>query len=140
VIISLDTNVMVDLVNRRRPEVRARYDDALARGDQIVTCALAAHELLFGATISARPEVHFARANELLADLAVVDLTYEDTLQAIPVRRALRRQGQSIGLWDLMIAGQALHRGWTVISHNLREFVRVEGLQTEDWAQPWTSS
>jgi tRNA(fMet)-specific endonuclease VapC len=133
VILSLDTNVMVDLVNRRRPDVRVRYDEALARGDEIVTCALAAHELLFGATISARPEVHFARANELLADLQVVDLTYEDVLQAIPVRRSLRRKGRSIGTWDLMIAGQALHRGWTVVSHNLREYTRVEGLAVETW-------
>jgi tRNA(fMet)-specific endonuclease VapC len=133
VILSLDTNVMVDLVNRRRPDVRARYDEALARGDQMVACALAAHELLFGATISARPEVHFARANELLSDLQIVDLTYEDVLQAIPVRRSLRRRGSSIGTWDLMIAGQALHRGWTVISHNLREYTRVEGLAVETW-------
>lgn len=132
-ILSLDANVMVDIVNRRRPDVRARYDDALARGDEIVTCALAAHELLFGAAISARPEVHFGRATELLSDLQVVDLTYEDVLQAIPVRRALRRQGNSIGTWDLMIAGQALHRGWTVISHNLHEYTRVEGLAVETW-------
>ena len=68
-----------------------------------------------------------------LADLQVVDLTYEDVLQAIPVRRALRRTGRSIGTWDLMIAGQALHRGWTVISHNLREYTRVEGLSVETW-------
>jgi tRNA(fMet)-specific endonuclease VapC len=133
VILSLDTNVMIDLVNRRRPDVRARYDAALAAGHQIVTCALAAHEFLFGATVSARPEVHFARANELLADLEVVDLTYEDVLQAIPVRRALRRTGTSIGTWDLLIAGQALHRGWTVISHNLREYTRVDGLTVETW-------
>jgi tRNA(fMet)-specific endonuclease VapC len=135
VILSLDTNVMVDLVNRRRPDVRAKYDAALARGEQIVTCALAAHELLFGATISARPEVHFARANELLSDLQVIDLTYEDVLQAIPVRRALRRGGRSIGIWDLMIAGQALHRGWTVISHNLHEYTRVEGLTVQTWVE-----
>ena len=134
-ILSLDTSVMVDLVNRRRPDVRARYDAALASGDQIVTCALAAHELLFGATISARPEVHFARANELLSDLQVVDLTYEDVLQAIPIRRALRRGGRSIGIWDLMIAGQALHRGWTVISHNLHEYTRVEGLTVQTWVE-----
>ena len=132
-ILSLDTNVMIDLVNRRRPDVRARYDEALAHGDQVVTCALAAHELLFGCTVSARPEVHFARANELLNDLQVVDLTYEDALQAIPVRRALRRKGNSIGIWDLMIASQALHRGWTVISHNLHEYTRVEGLTVETW-------
>jgi len=32
-----------------------------------------------------------------------------------------------------MIAGQALHRGWTVISHNLHEYTRVDGLTVETW-------
>lgn len=132
-ILSLDTNVMVDIVNGGRPDVRAKYDEALARGDQIVACALAAHEFLYGATISARPRVHLARAHELLADLEVIDLTGEDAVKAIPVRQELRRRGQSIGIWDLLIAGQAMNRGWTVVSANLREFARIEGLQVEDW-------
>ena len=50
-ILSLDTNVMIDIVNGRRPDIRDRYDQAGAQGDQIVTCALAAHEFIFGATI-----------------------------------------------------------------------------------------
>ena len=132
-ILSLDTNVMVDLANGRRPDVRARYDEALARGDQIVASALAAHELLYGATTSARPPVHLARAHELLADLEVVDLTFEDAVKAIPIRQELRRRGQSIGIWDLLIAGQAANRGWTVVSANLREFARIDGLPVEDW-------
>ena len=139
-ILSLDTNVMIDIVNGRRPDVRAKYDDALDRGDQNVTCALAAHELLYGASISARPEVHLGRANALLSDLEVVDFTFEDSLKAIPVRQALRQRGQSIGGWDLLIAGQALNRGWTVVSANLREYARVEGLEVQDWTRPWTES
>lgn len=139
-ILSLDTNVMVDVVNGRRPDVRAKYDEALHRGDQLVTCALAAHELLYGASISARPEVHVARANALLADLEVVDLTFGDGLAAVPVRQVLRRRGQAIGTWDLLIAGQALNRGWTLVSANLREFGRVDGLETQDWTKPWTAS
>ncbi len=134
-IFSLDTNVMVDLVNGRRPDVRERYDEALSRGDQMVTCALAAHELLYGAAISPRPGVHVEKANELLADLEIIDWTFEDALRTIPVRQILRGRGQSIGTWDLLIAGQALHRGWTVVSANLREFGRIDELQVVDWTK-----
>jgi tRNA(fMet)-specific endonuclease VapC len=34
---------------------------------------------------------------------------------------------------DLMIAGQARSRGLTVVTGNLEEFQRVQGLRCEDW-------
>ena len=130
---SLDTNVMIDIVNRQKPQVRARFDEALNSGTQIVTCAVAAHELVYGAMISARPEVHVKRANELLGDLQIVDWAYEDAHHTAVIRQSLRQQGLTIGAWDSLIAGQALHRGWTMVSHNLHEFTRIEGLEVVDW-------
>ncbi|PZR07475.1 MAG: VapC toxin family PIN domain ribonuclease, partial [Azospirillum brasilense] len=38
-----------------------------------------------------------------------------------------------IGPYDLMIAGQARSRGLVVVTGNLSEFGRVEGLRCEDW-------
>jgi predicted nucleic acid-binding protein len=37
------------------------------------------------------------------------------------------------GPYDVLIAGQAVVRGMVLVSHNTREFVRVPGLQLEDW-------
>ena len=68
-ILSLDTNVMVDLINGRRPEVRQRYDEAVERGDKLVTCAAAAYELSYGALMSQRPQVQAASAERLLDNL-----------------------------------------------------------------------
>ena len=34
---------------------------------------------------------------------------------------------------DTLIAGQALARGWTVVTRNVRHFGRVEGLPLIDW-------
>ena len=39
-------------------------------------------------------------------------------------------------LADLLIAGQALNRGWTMVSANLREYTRVENLRVVDWTRP----
>ena len=132
-ILSLDTNVMVDLLNDQIAGVRRRYDAALAVEDRLVTCALAAHELLFGAMISPRPDVHVANAEDLLSDLEIIDWSYADGVAAARIRRALRRTGRTIGAIDVLIAGQALARGWTMVSANLREFERVEGLEVVDW-------
>ena len=52
------------------------------------------------------------------------------------LRAELRGQGLSIGAYDLLIAGQALARGWTVVTGNVREFRRVPGLDVIDWAAP----
>ena len=47
---------------------------------------------------------------------------------------ALRRRGTPIGANDLWIACHALAIGATLVSHNVREFERIEGLQLVDWA------
>ncbi len=49
------------------------------------------------------------------------------------IRASLERRGLPIGAYDLMIAGHARSRGLVVVTGNLREFDRVEGLRSEDW-------
>jgi tRNA(fMet)-specific endonuclease VapC len=49
-------------------------------------------------------------------------------------RAALRRGGQPIGANDLLIGCHALHRGRVLVTQNLREFQRLEGLRLEDWS------
>jgi tRNA(fMet)-specific endonuclease VapC len=38
-----------------------------------------------------------------------------------------------IGPYDLQIASIAIANGYTLVSHNTREFSRVPGLLLEDW-------
>jgi tRNA(fMet)-specific endonuclease VapC len=52
---------------------------------------------------------------------------------AADVRAKLQNKGQSIGAYDPLIAGQARSLGLIVVTHNMREFTRVEGLRCEDW-------
>ena len=47
---------------------------------------------------------------------------------------ALERRGTPIGVNDLHIAAHARSEGLTLVSNNLREFERVEGLLLENWA------
>ena len=54
------------------------------------------------------------------------------TLRPPPILRIFARPW-SIGAYDLMIDGHARSRGLVVVTGNLGEFQRVEGLRAEDW-------
>ena len=49
------------------------------------------------------------------------------------IRLDLARKGTPIGPNDLMIAAIAAVHDAVLVTHNTREFVRVEGLKIEDW-------
>ena len=51
------------------------------------------------------------------------------------VRTQLERVGRPIGPNDLMIAAITLQHSCSLVTHNVQEFSRVEGLQIEDWEE-----
>jgi tRNA(fMet)-specific endonuclease VapC len=63
----------------------------------------------------------------------IVEFDQEDARRAGEIRAALAKAGAPIGPYDVLIAGQALARSLTLVTHNVREFGRVEGLVVEDW-------
>jgi tRNA(fMet)-specific endonuclease VapC len=53
--------------------------------------------------------------------------------KAASVRSTLEMQGMSIGPHDVLIAAIALCHQAPLVTHNVREFSRVAGLQVFDW-------
>ena len=49
------------------------------------------------------------------------------------IRDALEAQGTPIGSNDLLIAAHALHLGCTLVTNNVEEFTRVDGLLVDNW-------
>lgn len=49
------------------------------------------------------------------------------------VRAELSKAGTPIGPYDLQIAAIALVYGLVLVTHNTREFQRIEGLWIDDW-------
>jgi tRNA(fMet)-specific endonuclease VapC len=134
--LSLDASILIHLANGRKPEVRARFESAHASGDRLFTCSLAAHEILYGAWISGRPQAELLNVRDILGQIAVAEFDHADAEAAARLRAHLRSVGQSMGSFDSLIAGQGLNRGWTVVTAKLREFERVPGLAVIDWTRP----
>jgi tRNA(fMet)-specific endonuclease VapC len=90
-----------------------------------------AHELFYGAFKSRRAAHNVALVDAL--QFVVLEFDKEDARQAGEVRALLASNGTPIGPYDVLIAGQALARGLTLVTHNTDEFGRVPGLRLDDW-------
>ena len=69
-----------------------------------------------------------------LAPFSILPFDVDDAVEAAKVRAFLVRHGMIIGSYDIKLAGQAISRGLTFVTHNTKEFQRVPNLQLEDWA------
>jgi len=49
------------------------------------------------------------------------------------LRADLSRRGCPIGDFDSLIAAQAITHDLILVTNNLREFDRIQGLRTENW-------
>ena len=131
----LDTNAVIALLTNRRPVVRERLRRALAAGDTIAVPSIVLFELWYGVARSGRRQENAERLRAFLAgDLSVWPFEPEDAAAAGALRATLEAAGAPIGAHDLLIAGQALRTGATLVTANVSEFGRVAGLAWQDWA------
>ena len=130
--LSLDSAVVVDVL-RAHDDVRHRFAAALGRGEDLVMSSLVLHELSYGAWRSGSPERKLKEVEVFLRRVRVEPFQGEDALETGRLRAYLADHGGSLGAYDELIAGQALARGWTVVTSNLRHFLRVPDLSVMDW-------
>lgn len=133
--ICLDTNVVIALINRRSPVVRARFEEHLRAGTEMALPVICLFEMRYGHAKSDRRAASDLQLEKLLANgVSIVPFEAEDASHAGEIRANLERAGTPIGYYDYLIAGQARRRGAALVTANSREFQRVPGLIVMDWA------
>jgi tRNA(fMet)-specific endonuclease VapC len=132
VTLSIDTNVFVDLIRGRRSDVRERFRLALSE-ESLVASLIVFHELLYGAAIHARPDAQRENVRLVLGQVTIQPFDERDMAATAQLRARLKLRGAPIGSYDALVAGQALARGWTVVTGNVGEFSRIDGLNVIDW-------
>ena len=126
----LDTNLCIRVLRDRPPELRERFN---AEADGLCISTIILTELLVGAEKSAKPQYNRREVERFANRLDVLPFDAEAAAHAAEIRASLERRGQGIGAYDVLIAGHARSRGLIVVTGNLREFQRVDGLRAEDW-------
>jgi tRNA(fMet)-specific endonuclease VapC len=133
----LDTNACIAMINGDPATVRTRMQKAIAAGARILVSSVALFELWYGVAKSSKQDFNRKRLEAFLAGPVLV-LAFEDAdaQAAGSLRAVLEAVGKPIGAYDLLMAGQALRHGLTLVTSNVSEFSRVKGLNWQDWAKP----
>ena len=128
----LDSNVCIRLLNESASSNMARKLAELTP-DDIRLCSVVKSELYYGAYKSTRRERNLANLNRFFSQF--ISLPFDDNAASIAgqVRAQLDVIGTPIGSNDLLIAAIALSNDLTLVTHNTREFGRINGLKYEDW-------
>jgi len=128
----LDTNICIYLRQHRPPEVAARFR-RLEHGEAVLS-VVTYGELHYGAERSKRRAVALETLARLVSLLPVVGLPEEAGAAYGEIRATLEARGQMIGGNDLWIAAHARSAGLILVTNNEREFRRIPGLRTQNWA------
>jgi tRNA(fMet)-specific endonuclease VapC len=127
----LDTNIVIYVIKRRPIELLGVFNH---HAGQMCISSITLAELLHGVEKSSMPDRNLARVEDFVSRLEVLDYGSKAATHYGEIRADLERNGQPIGVNDLHIAGHARSEGLTLVTNNLREFERVSGLRTANWA------
>ena len=129
----LDSNICARYLNGRSLAIRKRLQSTNIA--DIVVCSVVKGELFYGAIKSNNPERTLARQQDFLR--LFVSLPFDDDAALIygKIRAELSANGTPIGPNDFQIAAIAMANNLILVTHNTREFIRVNGLQIEDWEE-----
>ena len=126
----LDTNTCIYLMKNHTPVVD-RYKANRHMGIAVSTITTA--ELYFGVYNSASPEKNGANLASFLIGLEILEFDDSAAIECGRMRAVLRRQGTPVGPMDTLIAAHAKSQRLVVVTNNVQEFARIEGLELENW-------
>jgi len=129
----LDTNICINCLRGTTPLVK-RVLQGL-EPVRIKIPAMVKAELLLGAAKSNRPIQNQELVEFFLAPFEIVPFDDRATTFYGQIRCKLEQEGKIIGFNDLMIASTVMAHEGILVTDNLREFSRVNGLKLENWAE-----
>ena len=132
-IYALDTNIISYLL-RGNTGVTQRWRWERTQGNPSVIPIIVYYEAKRG-LISANAKNKLDAFKRICEALGVTCLTIGDVDTASRIYFECKKLGCPIEDTDLLIAAQALSRGYTLVTNNIKHFERIDGLQLVNWAE-----
>ncbi len=127
----LDTNPCIGIINHKPTPLRQKLLQIAV--EDVAISPIVLYELAYGVCRSQHQQRNRDNLNQFLKYIQVLDWSEEQSQEAALVRCELMQSGQPIGHYDTLIAAHARSLKATLITHNIHEFERVQGLLLEDW-------
>ncbi len=128
----LDTNIAIYVIKRRPLDILDLFNANVGR---MVISSITLAELIHGVEKSAAVARNNMAVENFVSRLDVLDYGAKAAMHYGDIRAGLERKGTHIGVNDVHIAAHARSEGLTVVTHNTREFNRIDGLLVEDWIE-----
>jgi len=119
----IDSTFLIDLMAGEAGAV-AKLDELVEDAEPLAVSALTVTEVSRGIENDDRDTF-----DDVIEDVSVVPFGRGEARRAADLLRSLDGSGIPIGAVDAMIAATALERGEKVLTRNLAEFERVDGLR-----------
>jgi tRNA(fMet)-specific endonuclease VapC len=100
---------------------------------EIALSTIVLFELEVGIAKSMSPRKRKAQLQEFTSLVNIVSFDRAAAELAAEIRAKLEKRGVLIGPYDILVAASALATNSTLVTHNTKEFERVESLRIEDW-------
>ena len=128
--ILLDTNTCIYIINNRPPNVLERF--RRYKAGEVGISSIAASELAYGVAKSGSVKNRKA-LDMFLAPLQILPFDSQCLWFYADLRASLEKQGLAIGPMDTLIAAQALSIDGTLVTNNIKDFMRVPKLKLDNW-------
>ena len=129
----LDTNIISYIIKGKYPKIIDHLKKVPAQS--IVIPSIVKAELEFGARNSGNYEKIIIPYMQFLEPFDIKDFDNDSAYFYGQIRQALTEKGTLVGPNDLCIAAIVLANNGTLITHNTKEFSRIEDLRIEDWTE-----
>jgi tRNA(fMet)-specific endonuclease VapC len=129
----LDTNICIYAIKQKHEKLLDLLREK--SGEGLFISSLTVAELEFGVQNSRQVDRNRIALIKFLSYFNILSFDGSDAIEYGKIKTELRKKGQIIGQIDLLLAAQAVNREMTLITNNLKEFLRVDGLKVEDWSQ-----
>ena len=129
----LDSNICIFYLRGRNIDLRNKINSL--EKSIIKIPAIVKGELLTGAMKSARRDKNIDDVRGFLRDFEIIPFDSEAAWTYGEIKSTLELKGTPIGYNDMIIAATALAKKGVLVTNNIREFSRIDGLMLEDWTQ-----
>jgi tRNA(fMet)-specific endonuclease VapC len=127
----LDTDICIYIVKKKPASVLARLMEK--SGEDLYISAITLSELEYAVENSGYREQNRIALLEFLSIFKIKNFGGNAAEEYGLVKKALRDKNALIGPFDTLIAAHAKSLGMILVTNNLKEFTRVEGLTVESW-------
>ena len=128
----LDTNICIYAIKHKPERVFQKLQEV--DPEDVCVSSVTYAELVHGVEKSAAVEKNRLALSMLLANIGILNFDVYAADSYGKIRAGLEKKGTPIGPLDMMIAGHAMSKGYTVVTNNVKEFSRIPDLKIENWA------